>query len=345
MAKVFNKIDQKVQENSSYFTNGQLQSNKTIKHPYIVVVSAEYIFERRTFFKIKKYKDLALAIDIFAKKESPYEEFYSWYETVKAPDGFFVVVYYIDINLYKQIKTLQFKGGIILPEQSIVRKNEGLIETPLKHGSYQLDANYGAVFISNGASVLSTLFPSNNSQGDNEKFIELLLSNLKLSDIFSFWRSAHLGSRTGFKLTVGKALALMFIPLLYLLSSSAWLNFKKEQVLAKYNSNKQLVAEFKGVERTIKEKQVELEILSEPFENYVYSYPIFEIMSDMKIEYQIEMLTISSGNISIGGAADDASEIFKVFAEHPSISELKNLRPVRKSGKRDSFTIGFKLVE
>ncbi|KPV96726.1 hypothetical protein AN214_01186 [Pseudoalteromonas sp. P1-9] len=347
MTKLVEKLDQKLVDSSAYFANGQLHyAGSDCSYPRFIVVSAQHVLERKSFFKVKKRKDLALALSLFAKKSDPFDDSYTWTDALKVDDGFFVVAYYIEQSLYQELLQLQKQGGLILPEQALVRKmSKPFLGAVENHGNYTLDPNYKVQFTLPKAQLISQLLSNDANETSLAQFTTLLLKSISLQKLISFWRAFHQGANKKFGFKVAHLLVAIGLPLIYFAATSAWLYWKHDKAYEQFQLNRAILSEFKGLEREYLDKRTQLTQFAEPFKDYLYSYVVFDVMNDMDVFVSIQTFTINSTEISINGVSDDASAVFKKLSEDSRLVDLRYVRPVRKSGKRDAFTIGFKLAD
>lgn len=342
MTNLFKKIDKILQEKSAYYVSDEFIVGE-LKTAPIIIVSASLVLEKKTFFKINKKKDLKLAVDLFVQKSSPFKSYHSWIDFFKASDGYFVVAYYVAENLYQNLKAHQAKGGIILPEQALVRKSPELECTINNHGSYIADPNYKMQFNLPKANLLQKLVEHKEVTQELSSFVAKVFKSLNVSKILPYWKSIHLGDKAEFNFTLGHLVSVFVLPLFYLFLTSAWLYSEHDKALKKYEENKEKISDYKALERNFEKMQNELSLLKKPFENYLYPYKIFDVMNQIDVFVSVQSFSINSTEISINGISDDASLVFKKLSEDKRLIDLRYVRPVRKSGKRESFTIGFKL--
>lgn len=347
MTKLVEKLDQKLVDSSAYFVNGQLHyADSDCRYPRFIVVSAQHVLERKSFFKIKKRKDLALALSLFANKSDPFDDSYIWTDVLKAEDGYFVVAYYIEQSLYQELLKLQKQGGFIFPEQALVRKMSApFLGTVANHGNYTLDPNYKVQFTLPKAQLITQFLSKDSNETNLEQFTSVLLKSISIQKLIPFWRAFHQGVNKKFGFKVAHLLAAFGLPLVYFAATSTWLYWKHEQAYEQFQFNREILSEFKGLEREYLDKRKQLTQYAEPFKDYLYSYLVFDVMNDMDVFVSIQTFTINSTEISINGVSDDASAVFKKLSEDSRLVDLRYVRPVRKSGKRDAFTIGFKLAD
>lgn len=342
MTNLFKKIDKIFQEKAAFYASDEFVIGE-LKSAPIIIISATRVLEKKTFFKINKKKDLKLAVDLFVKKSSPFKSYHSWVDFFKASDGYFVVVYYVAENVYQNLKAHQTKGGIILPEQALVRKSPELACTINGHGSYIADPNYKMQFNLPKANLLQKLVEHQGETQELSNFVAKLFNSLNASKILPYWENIHLGDKAEFNFTLGHLVSVFSLPLFYLSLTSAWLYSDHNKALKTYEENKEKISEYKALERNFEEMQSELSQLRKPFKNYLYPYKIFDVMNQIDVFVSVQSFSINSTEISINGISDDASLVFKKLSEDKRLKDLRYVRPVRKSGKRESFTIGFKL--
>ena len=122
------------------------------------------------------------------------------------------------------------------------------------------------------------------------------------------------------------------------------LHFEYAQSQAQYEKNKALLQQLKHSKRQLKDVQAELVQKNQPFEDYLYTYSAFQVLEDVSVFYEIKSFTINNEEITVNGVSDDAASIFKTLSNQEKIKDLRYVRPVRKSGTQDAFTIAFKLV-
>lgn len=343
MTNLFKKLDEIIQKKAAFYCSDQFVIGE-LKSAPLIIISATHVLERKTFFKVTKKKDLHLAVEIFEKKSSPFKEYYSWFDCFKATGGYFVVVYYVKKALYQELKYHQSKGGLILPEQALVRKQPSkFISTITDHGSYVTDPNYQVQFTLPKSDLLLKLVEQQGLSQDLTKFVTLLFQSLNVKQLLPYWKSLHRGEKAEFNLTIGHLVSVFTLPIVYLLLTSAWLYMEHGKTLKAFEENKEKISEYKKLERNFEGVQNELSRLKTPFQNYQYAYSAFGVMNSMDLSVNIQSFSINSTEITINGTTDDASLVFKKLSENDHLKDLRYVRPVTKSGKRDSFTIGFKL--
>lgn len=343
MNNLLKKLDNIIQKRAAYYASDKFIVGKLESAP-LIIVSAAHVLERKTFFKITKKKDLNLAIDLFIKKSSPFQGYYSWFDSFKVQGGHFVVVYYVKESLYQALKNRQIKGGMILPEQALVRKQpKGFITNIDRHGSYVDDPNFKVQFNLPQSDLLSRLFDTQESSLEFTDFVTHLLKTLNVKQLLPYWRAWHGGNKAGFDFSIGHLFLVFSVPLIYFSLTSFWLYIEHEKALKAFEENKERIAEYKNLERNFVQMQSELARLKSPFQNYQYAYQAFDVMNKMDVFVNVQSFSINSTEISINGTTDDASLVFKRLSEDTRLKDLRYVRPVRKSGKRDTFTIGFKL--
>ena len=347
------KLDQFIQFSTSYYADGEyfhLAKNceiiKKSKHDSrLVIVSSKHVLERKAFFKITKKKDLKLAVSLFTEKNKPFSKSYTWTQAFRSKDGFFVVAYYADSQLIESLKDNQLNGGLILPEQLIVRCNsDELIGKIDGVGEYLHDANYKALFLHQQKGVLQQLLTANDEQLLLSQFVQKLIGCVNNSLLLQNVKYVHSGAKLNFQFTVGHLAALGVGSLIYFASTSAFLNWDYKVAQQHYDSSKSLLQDMKAQQQAVDEKRLQLRLLTEPFETYEYSYEVFGVLAKLKEELDIQSLVINGNEIGLGGSSLNARAVFRELSDNPRVREIKYVRPIRKVGELERFTIGFKLI-
>ncbi len=353
MSNNLQKLEQFIQFNTSYYIDGEyfhLTKNRELikkskQDSRLLVVSSKHVLERKAFFKITKKKDLKLAITLFTDKNNPFSNSYIWTQAFRSKDGFFIVAYYADAQLIETLKENQPKGGLILPEQFIVRCNgDELIGKIDGVGEYLHDANYKALFLHQQKGVLQHLLSANAGHQSLEEFVEKLIGSINYSLLSQSFNYIHLGSKLNFTLTVGHVAAIVACGVFYFTATSAFLNWDYKIAQERYESSKSLLQDMNAQQRTVDEKRQQLRSLSEPFRDYKYSYEIFGVLSDLKEPLDIQSLVINGSEVGLGGSSLNARAVFRELSDNPRVKEIKYVRPIRKAGELERFTIGFKLI-
>ena len=126
MNKLQGLLNDKIRANSAYYYRDELlfpEQQEQTKNCQLIIAAAHYIYESKTFLNIEKKKELSQAVAIFVRKHAPFDAYYHWYEVIPGEGGSFVIVYYIRQAHYQAIIHNQADGGIVLPEQLVVRQH------------------------------------------------------------------------------------------------------------------------------------------------------------------------------------------------------------------------------
>ncbi len=347
MNKLQGLLNDKIRANSAYYYRDELlfpEQQEQTTNCQLIIAAAHYVYESKTFFNIEKKKELSQAVAIFVRKHAPFDAYYHWYEVIPGEGGSFVIVYYIRQAHYQAIIQRQADGGIVLPEQLIVRQHsEQLCVDIVGEGGYVSDTNYRAQYVTANKTPFAQLIAS-GQQVEIDAFYNKLIASLSWSDLLPYVRHIHRGKHTNTGLKVKHLLAGALIAATYFGGTSAYLHFEYAQSQAQYEKNKELLQQLKRSKRQLKDIQAELVQKNQPFEDYLYSYSAFQVLEDVTVFYEIQSFTINNEEITVNGVSDNAASIFKTLSNQEEIKDLRYVRPVRKSGTQDAFTIAFKLV-
>ncbi|WP_462159448.1 hypothetical protein [Pseudoalteromonas sp. GB56] len=331
-----------VRKHTKYFSLEQRGESSV--YPVVLIIPADYVIEQRKYFNISKRKDLTSAIELFVNQNNPVVDGEYWTTVRKGIKGYFVTISYITKELVQQARKLQPRGGLIIPETALIRQLGMKENTHIDgYGNYVDDDNYGMQFVRGQNSILSAL--ASGERVSRNDFEALIVEKFSEKQLLQSLRKIHFGRLFESKFTLGHSLILTLLVLGYLGLSSAFIYWQHQSVLETFSENKQLT-------RAVQQKETELVDLettfvkkNKPFENYGYTFLVFSVLKDIGIYYELSGMTIADGEIQIAGISDDAGELFRALSENESVSDLRYVMPIRKSGARDSFSIGFKVKQ
>ncbi|MEO2268639.1 hypothetical protein V1358_15115 [Pseudoalteromonas sp. YIC-656] len=335
-------IKNKLKESVAFFESDSQLKNKREHYPYIIVLDPKSVLEQRRFFSITKKRELEKAVTLFAAQNTPFKQFKFWFDATKADKGYFVNIAYVDLELYHMAQQAQPQGGVIIPETIMYRALRGSERVSIEQvGNYIPDSNYVSTFSRTG--TLAEFWRMEDDGISQTSHQQQLLDSLSVKKFMPWLSHWHWGAENNRKLTVKQVLLATALVFGYFAFSSAFVYWQHHSTIASYESNKGLLQELKSNQRDVEDMEAMLVAKNQPFEEHEYIYPLFAVLKSIDTYYEVQGLAVVDGEVQVSGISDDADAVFKTLSQSEQVKDLRYIMPVRKAGKRDSFSIGFKM--